>query len=133
MLYLFAVAGAKLPGLPADYCQADNGEPVIPWFPAPPQNAFLGLDSWRLASHAKVLDRDVDPDVLAGRLAVQYPGLPRVLVENYVLAVAHAAVGLPVGSVVRCLVTPESATLQVTATDQLVTLWSEQPLRKSLL
>ena len=133
MHYLFAVAGMKLLGVPADYVQADGGEPVVPWFPAPAQNAFLGLDSWRLASHAKVLDQDVDPDVLAERLRVQYPGLPRQLLDNYVLAICKSAAQLPVGAVCRCLVTPESATLQVMGTDQAITLWSEQPISRSIL
>ena len=133
MKYLFAVAGYRLPGVSADYCQAAGGEPVVPWFPAPPQNAFLGLDSWQLASHAKVIDQDIDPDVLAERLRAQYPGLPRQLLENYVLGVARAAANLSVGATVRCLVTTDSATLQVGGTDQVITLWSEQPINKPIL
>jgi len=133
MKYLFAVPGIKLPGVPADYIQADGGEPVIPWFPAPVQNAFLGMDSWRLASHAKVLDQNIDPDILAERLRVQYPGLPKQLLDNYVLAICKAAANLPVGAICRCLVTPESAVLHVGGTDQAITLWSEQPISRSIL
>jgi len=129
MIYLFALPGVTLPGVPADYIQASEHEPVVPWFPAPPQNAFLGTDSWKLVSHALALDRPVDPDVIASRLAKQYPGLPRVLLDNYVLATARAASKLPLDTIVSCIVTADAATLQISESGQSIVLWDQQPIK----
>lgn len=124
MRYLLALSPAT-----ATVATAAAGEPVVPWFPAPPKNSFLGLTSWKLADYAAVRDTDLDPDAMAEALAAQYPGLPMQLHRNYVLATAYAAADMPLGTRVRPIITPDSAALQNMDTSDIVTLWQEQPLK----
>lgn len=111
---------------------APAGEAVIPDFPAPPKNRFLSLVSFKPAPYAVVLDVTFDPDVMAGILKKEYPGLPPDLHDNYILRMCQAAAELPIGTRVRVIVSEEQATLQVVDTDKTIVLWTEQPLKKKM-
>lgn len=130
MKYLVAEPGPKLTGAPPEYTQADPGEPVVPWFPAPPVNAFLGTNSWRLSSHAKV--QDIDPGDIVDRLARRYPGIPRHVHQNYFDNTVAAANLLQDGTVVRCIITPDTCDIQVAGACRVIRLWSVQPLDRSI-
>ena len=108
---------------------APGGEPVIPWFPAPVRSVFLSIESFRDAAFATVEEVDIDPDVLADTLCKRYPGLPRQLHENYVMATALAARMLEIGERVRPIITEDVTQLQVVNTPKVLTLWEEQPIK----
>ena len=130
MRFLLAHPGPKAPGAPPEDEQAAAGEPVVPWFPAPVQNLFIGTKSWKLVPYAIVSDDPaVDPDVILESLKAQYPGLPGAMLENYVFAVAKAALELKLKTVVRIYCTEDSATIQIVGTDDTKVLWSEQPTK----
>lgn len=108
---------------------AGAGEPVIPWFPAPVDNVFLSVDSFKKSPYAEVVERaDLDPDVLAETLKKQYPGLPATLHENYILATATAAHAYPVGTRFQIFITPNTAKLKVVGKEDYHLLWEQQPL-----
>lgn len=109
---------------------AGNGEPVVPWFPAPVRNMFLSIASWRFTPYAIVVSQELNLDELVNQLAAKYPGLPRTLHENYVLETAVAAAQLPVGTRVRPIITTDEAAIQVVNEDRVITLWTEQPTKK---
>jgi len=102
-------------------------EPVVPCFPSQHGGAFLTVPGFRLAEKAEVAETDADPDALADALAKEYPGLPRGLHENYVMAVFKAAFDAPVGSVYSIRVSQRQALL-VAADGATVSLWDQQPL-----
>ena len=108
---------------------ADAGDPVVPVFPAPPQDMFLSTVSFLRASAAEVVDRDdLDPDEIAASLKKEYPGLPSDLHDNYVVATARIAKALPIGTKVQVVVDPDSARIREAGSDTFHTLWHEQPL-----
>lgn len=108
---------------------APGGELVIPWFPAPPQNLFLCVPSFKFAPYAVVKDvSDFDPDVLAAQLKKQYPGLPDKLHENYVLETARIALRFPVGTRFQPFIDINSVKLRVVGTESMNTLWEKQPM-----
>lgn len=127
MKYLLSSTPAYAGVDPKDWAPA--GEPVVPWYPATRNNAFLAIGSWKPALIATVRSADLDPDQLAARLAAEYPGLPRKLHENYVLAVALAARDYADGTSFKILVDDNNATLQQVGTDNLRVLWTTQPLK----
>jgi hypothetical protein len=78
---------------------APAGEPVIPWYPAPPEHVFLAIGSFKRAPYAEVVDSPaIDPDRLLECLKRQYPGLPDKLHEYSILSTAKAAHLFPVGT-----------------------------------
>jgi len=129
MRFLLSLAPERGTHDPTGETYAGNGEPVVPWFPAPVRSVFLSLTSWAYSPYAIVSEPDLDPDVLAARLAAQYPGLPETLHNNYVLATAMAAAKLPVGTRVRPIITADAAHLQVLNDDTIITLWETQPMK----
>lgn len=104
-------------------------EPVVPCFPSQHSGAFLTVPSFKLAERAEVAETDADADEMAGALAKEYPGLPRTLHENYVLAVWKAVVDVPVGTTYKVLVNQKQALLVDTKTGRSTSLWEEQPLK----
>lgn len=127
MKYMLSSTSAYAGVDPLDW--APDGEPVVPWYPATLNNAFLAIGSFRPSMLAEVRTIDVDPDVLVDRLVAEYPGLPRKLHENYVLAIALAATKYADGTRFKVLVDQDSATLQQLGTDKLINLWTEQPMK----
>ena len=132
MHYLVSLAPEKGADDTVGETYAGNGEPVVPWFPAPVRNMFLSVDSWDFAPYAIVVEGDFDIDAFANRLCEHYPGLPAVMHSNYVLATAMAAAQLPVGTRVRPIITPDTAHLQVVNEDTVLTLWEKQPIKGPL-
>jgi hypothetical protein len=108
---------------------AEEGEPVIPWYPAPADNVFLGLDSFKKAPYAVVVDVKLDPDELVERLVKQYPGLPEILHENYVFAIGLAAHRFPIGTKFQVYVDTGTAKLKVVGREEYHLLWTKQPLK----
>lgn len=104
-------------------------EPVVPCFPSQHSGAFLTVPSFKLAERAEVAETDADADEMAGALAKEYPGLPRTLHENYVLAVWKAVIDVPVGTTYKVLVNQKQALLVDTKTGRSTSLWEEQPLK----
>ena len=108
---------------------AQEDEPVVPWYPATLRNVFLGTGTFRPALYALVADvPDLDIDALADKLIKEYPGLPRTLHQNYVLAIAKAATANPLGTLYRILITIDVATLVEVNTENTYRLWDNQPL-----
>jgi hypothetical protein len=103
-----------------------DGEPVIPNYPSGPQNTFLGTESFKPCTLAKVGVCDNINDIL-DRLCTQFPGLPRTLHKAYVVETAVAVHGLSVGTRVRLFSTYDSAEL-TTEDGKTIRLWSKQPL-----
>lgn len=130
MHYLVSLAPEKANAEANGELFAGNGEPVIPWFPAPVRNMFLSLKSWKMASYATVVEEALDLDTLVELLVIQYPGLPRALHENYVLNTALVAAQLPIGTRVRPIITPDTASIQVANENIVLTLWDTQPIKK---
>ena len=126
MKYLVSSAPAFAGVDPSEW--APTGEPVVPWYPATRNNAFIAIPSFRPALNAEVRDIKMDPDELAKALFKEYPGLPLNLHENYVFAIAVAAGKFSVGTRFRVLVDDDTAKLQQVGTDALYTLWNKQPL-----
>lgn len=104
-------------------------EPVVPCFPSQHTGAFLAVPSFLLAEKAEVAETDADADEMALALAKEYPGLPRTLHENYVLAVWKAVIDVPAGTTYRVSVNQRQALLINTATGESTSLWEEQPLK----
>ena len=127
MKYLFSCRPEFVQDKDADMF-ADEGEPVIPGFPAPCDNLFISILSFKKAIHAVVTDADVDCDELCARLCVQYPGIPKSLHEAYIYHTARAADAMAPGTRFRLYVTPDKATLhEIGGTERLYHLWEEQP------
>ncbi len=112
-------------------CSSDNA-PVIPWFPAPPENVFLAIGTWEKQANAYVRSLEFDLDLLLEELCTQYPGLPRVLLTNYLLETALLASKLPDGRRVRVFVTDHSTSIQDADTDEVYTLWDTPPMKPRL-
>ena len=112
--------------------QAPAGEPVVPWFPAPHVDAFLGVGSFKLSTFAVVgtLSDNLAVDRLVELLAAQYPGLPARLHENYVVETAVAAAKFDIGTKLRIQITNDSAAVTPVAGEirNPVYLWRKQPL-----
>ena len=132
MRYLVTLPPVVLPGGNTDAQPTAGGLPVVPWFPAPLRQSFLAIGPWQLVDFAVVADVDIDPDALAQSLFEQYPGLPKVLHDNYVLATALAAAQLPLGARVRPIIDYDEAQVQVVDKATLITLWHEQPTKAPL-
>lgn len=130
MKYLIASALANAGVDPSDW--APVGEPVVPWYPATLNNAFLAIGSFKPALVVAVEEVDLDPDTLADKLTSEYPGLPRVLHRNYVFATAVAAAKYPLGTKLMITITEDSAVLHEVGTTRTLTLWDSQPLNKEL-
>lgn len=129
MNYLFS----KLPEvLPKGIEHAKEGEPVIPAFPIETTiNKFIGLDTFKYSYHAVVNSVTGDTlqfvNTLVVKLINQYPGIPKKIHEEYVMATAREASKLPRNTVVQIFITDDSATLKVHNAEQLCILWNKQP------
>ena len=108
---------------------APPGEPVVPWYPATDSNVFVSGVSFKPSPIAEVADIDLDPDALAVSLQREYPGLPLSMHQNYVFHTAMAAGKYPVGTKLRIWITPQTAKLQPVGTDELYTMWEQQPVK----
>lgn len=104
-------------------------EPVVPCFPSQHSSAFLTIPGFLLADRAEVVETQADADDLANALVKEYPGLPTILKENYVLAVWKAVLDVPVGTVFTVHVNQKQAILVDAATRKSTVLWNEQPLK----
>jgi len=104
-------------------------EPVVPCFPSQHSAAFLTIPGFLLADRAEVAETQADADDLANALVKEYPGLPTILKENYVLAVWKAVIDIPLGTVFTVAVNQKQAMLVNEATRESVQLWDEQPLK----
>lgn len=109
-------------------------EPVVPWYPAPASDVFVGTITFGKCYQAVVESvPGLNLTDIADRLARQYPGLPRTLHENYVLYTANLSHYLPVGLRVQAVVTQHSAKIRVVDTQKIYTLWDKQPTGKTEL
>jgi hypothetical protein len=106
------------------------GEPVIPWYPAPMDNLFMSTVSFKKAIHAVVRELpEFNADAALAHLLKEYPGLPKVLHENYLYHTARAAAAFPEGTIFRIYIKPTTARLhEVGGEERLFTLWEQQPL-----
>lgn len=104
-------------------------EPVVPCFPSQHGGAFLTVPEFLLAEKAEVSQTDADADEMAAALVKEYPGLPRQLHENYVLAVWKAVYDIPEGTVFRITVSQKQAMLINDKTNATLILWNEQPFK----
>jgi len=102
--------------------------PVVPCFPSQHSGAFLTVPGFKLADRAEVAETGSDADEMAQALAKEYPGLPRRLHENYILAVYKAVFDVPAGTAYRVLVNQKQAMLVDARTGATTILWEEQPL-----
>lgn len=132
MRYLVTLPPVMLPGGNTDAPPTAGGIPVVPWFPAPLRQSFLAIGPWQLVDFAVVADVELDVDALSQALFEQYPGLPKVLHDNYVLATALAAAQLPLGARVRPIIDDNQAQVQIVDKATLITLWHEQPTKAPL-
>ena len=103
--------------------------PVVPCFPSQHSGAFLTVPGFKLADRAEVAETDADADEMATALVREYPGLPRRLHENYILAVYEAVFNAPAGTVYRVKVNQKQALLVNIGTGESMSLWEEQPLQ----
>jgi len=135
MKYLVSVKPERVPDQDKDKW-ADDGEPVIPAFPAPVENVFLSVTSHKKAPYAKVQDMpNLNLEQLAKTLTQYYPGLPPILLENYVLATALAADKLPPDTRLLIDASYDKVSVFPSGKPELsYTLWTEQPMgAKSIL
>lgn len=102
--------------------------PVVPCFPSQHSGAFLTIPGFKLADRAEVAETDADADEMAQAMSGEYPGLPRRLHENYILAVYKAVFDVPAGTVYRVLVNQRQAILVDARTGATTVLWEKQPL-----
>lgn len=108
---------------------ASPGEPVMPNFPTGYANSFLGTATFRPAMRAAVAEFDgLDPDEMAERLHRQFPGLPRKMLDAYVLETAKVAYAMPLGAECNVYTTWDSAKVMNLNTGELHVLWEQQPL-----
>ena len=107
---------------------AGNGEPVVPGFP-PTNNMFLSIKSFLQVPYAIVVEENLDMEALAAELHKQFPGLPLVMHQAYVLYTAIACKDLELGTRVRVIQTYNTCDIQVLGTDQLINLWQELPTK----
>lgn len=133
MRYLVSVAPESVCKDDADKW-APEGEPVVPWFPAPVENVFLSIESFKKAPYAMVVDQaDIDPDILSGLLKKQYPGLPEKLIENYVMATARVAQKYPIDTKLQITISKTSAKIFPCGKAEVAyTMWDQQPLQGDL-
>lgn len=125
MKFLVAIPRAQI----KDDKWTTEREPVVPCFPSQHNGAFLAVPSFKLADRAEVAETDADADQMALALAKEYPGLPRALHENYILAVYKAVYDLPLGTVFKVSVSQRQAMLINAKTSDTISLWTEQPLK----
>jgi hypothetical protein len=130
MKYMIAVPAEKVED-PTEW--ATGGEPVVPWYPHSPKNMFLGLNSFKPAQYAVVVNNDddaIDVDELAQKLKEEYPSLPDSMHDNYVLAIARAAREFNQGTMFRIYIEYDKAELRVVGeeTSEPYVLWETQPL-----
>jgi hypothetical protein len=111
---------------------AAAGEPVVPWYPAPPRNMFLAVTSMTAVATAVVADIDADPDKLATELHRQLPGLPLTMHQNFVMATALAAAKLKPGTRVRPIMDYYTASIQTAEGDTVIKLWERLPIKERI-
>ena len=117
---------------------APADEAVIPSFPAPAQNMFLAVPSFKLAQyavvHGDIAALGIDLDKVAERLIAEYPGLPARLIENYIVKTAIAVQVIPAGTVLSLIVTDDTAELvpfyhdREIRKEEIIQLWDQQPM-----
>lgn len=131
MRYLFSVAQEQVAEAEKDQWAA-AGEPVVPWFPAPPEHVFISIGGFKKAMYATVEERqDLDLEALSRALLTYYPGLTKELLDNYVLATAKAAYAFPVGTKLQITIDPDTAKVYPAGKiESYHTLWVEQPYQE---
>ncbi len=125
MKYLVSVPAERV----SDERWTTRRMPVVPCFPSQHSGAFLTVPEFKLANKAEVAETDADADEMAQALAAEYPGLPRRLHENYILAVYKAVFDVPVGTTYKTTINQKQAMLIDAKTGESVMLWQEQPLQ----
>jgi len=107
---------------------APQGEPVVPWYPATPRNAFIAVDSFRPSQYAKVVDDPaIDIDDIADRLCAEYPGIPKSIHDAYVLGIAKAAHKFEIGTIFNIIVEYDKAQLIEKDGAAIHILWEKHP------
>ena len=107
---------------------ATAGEPVVPNFPTGYANSFLGVDTFRPAMRARVADfPGLDIDAMARKLREQFPGLPKSMLDAYVLETAKTAYELPMAAECNIYTTWEQARIMELATGKIHVMWEQLP------
>lgn len=108
---------------------ASAGEPVVPNFPTGYANSFLGSESFKPTMKAIVVEvPDLDIDVMSAVLQKQFPGLPKRMLDTYVLETAKAAHELPLGAECNVYTSWESTKIMDIGTGKLHVLWEKPPV-----
>jgi hypothetical protein len=122
MHYLVATFPDEIP--PEDRC-ADS-EPVIPAFPMGDANHFIGVYSGGVSNYARTLDiPDADPDEALECLVKEYPGIPKLYLEDMLVAtLTLASQKRLAGKIFRVFVTDTQAILHnVENEGELIPIW----------
>lgn len=108
---------------------AKEGEPLIPNFPTAYKNSFLGTESFKPAVKGVVkVFKDLNLDTMLTTLCEQFPSVPKIMLETYVLETAIAANEIPEGHECRPYTEEDSAQILDLNSGLIYTLWTEQPL-----
>jgi hypothetical protein len=107
---------------------AEPGEPVVPNIPTGTRNVFIGLQSFKVAPYAEVTVGTFNPDLWLVRMQSQFPGLPCEFHEAYLMETIKIALKLRQGTLVQLYTDADTARIKVVDSDDIYTLWSEQPI-----
>ena len=110
---------------------APEGEPVIPAFPITDGiNTFVSCVSFKSSFYAVVKDIPLDIDAIGDAVKKEYVDLPAELIDEYILAIVHACINLPVDTGVQIFITYDIAKLKLVNEDRFIILWESQPLQE---
>lgn len=108
---------------------ANEGDPVIPNFPTGFKNSFLSLNNFLPTYKAIVLDKnDFSLNTYFEKVCDQFPGLPKEMLETYLLETASVAHQIDVNELCRCYTDQDSAKILNINTGEVYTLWEKQPI-----
>ena len=103
-------------------------DPVIPWYPFPAAQVFLGTKSMATCKLAVVVDYpELDADVMVAALNKEFPGIPEYLHEFAVIKAVLAARTIPVGTTVRVYMVDGVVKIQDYDFTNNVTVWDNLP------
>ena len=113
--------------------QAPEGESVIPEFPCR-SAGFIAIPSFKFCALAEVKKLSENEkgffELLVDKLTKQYPGIPRDILEQYVIGTARAASQFKEGTILRIFVNSEITSVQDTVTENVFNLWNKHPKTK---
>jgi len=119
--------------------QAPEGEPVIPCFPCYLPSfpcylpSFIGVPSFKpcvLSTVKEIPSIGGYFDILADKIAKYYTGIPKDIIEQYVIATARAASQFPEGTILRVFMQDGAVSVQDVKTEDVIYLWKTQPKTK---